>query len=136
MSVWESLQNLAHAIDPWLEAAASRLAGEGLQAPGSIELIRRQLRSGEAILLDVRGALETRATPIPGAMTIPESQLGRRLRRIPRRRTVYVVCRGRYCLGAGEAVEYLRRKGFRAFRLSLSPFALTQELARGRRGRL
>jgi rhodanese-related sulfurtransferase len=80
------------------------------------ELVRR-VRRGEVTVLDVRPVEEYRAGHIPGARSIPVTELAERLQEVPKDREVVAYCRGPYCVMAIEAVELLRRKGFRAHRM-------------------
>lgn len=80
------------------------------------ELLRR-VRKGEVTLLDVRPPEEFRAGHIPGALSIPLPELKRRLADLPKSRHIVAYCRGPYCVLAVEAVELLRKKGFRAHRI-------------------
>lgn len=82
------------------------------------ELLRR-VRQGEVTVLDVRPAEEYRAGHIPGALSIPVAEIKARLDELPRGRDVVAYCRGPYCVMAVEAVELLRKKGIRAYRLEL-----------------
>lgn len=82
----------------------------------STELVRR-VRAGEVTLLDVRPFEEYRAGHIPGALSVPLPELKKRLAELPKNREVVAYCRGPYCVLAIEAVELLRRKGFRAHRM-------------------
>ncbi len=83
--------------------------------PGD-ELLRR-VRSGEVTVLDVRPIEEYRAGHIPGALSVPLSDLRARLKELPKDREVVAYCRGPYCVMAVDAVELLRRRGFRAHRM-------------------
>jgi len=83
--------------------------------PGG-ELLRR-VKSGEVTVLDVRPSEEYRAGHIPGAVSIPLGELKARFKELPKNREVVAYCRGPYCVFAGEAVELLRKKGFRAHRI-------------------
>ena len=87
-----------------------------LEVVASDELVRR-VRGGEVTVLDVRPAEEYASGHIPGARSIPLAQLAERLKELPKDREVVAYCRGPYCVMAIEAVELLRRKGFRAHRL-------------------
>jgi rhodanese-related sulfurtransferase len=87
-----------------------------MEAVHSAELLRR-VREGEVSVLDVRPPEEYRAGHIPGALSVPLAQLKKRLSELPRDREIVAYCRGPYCVMAVEAVELLRRKGFRAHRL-------------------
>jgi rhodanese-related sulfurtransferase/DNA-binding transcriptional ArsR family regulator len=81
------------------------------------ELIARA-GSGEVVVLDVRPALEYQAGHIAGSISLPVSELKRRLRELPRRQEYVAYCRGPYCVYADEAVKMLRANGRRARRLA------------------
>jgi len=83
--------------------------------PGG-ELLRR-VKSGEVTVLDVRPSEEYRAGHIPGAVSMPLGELKARFKELPKNREVVAYCRGPYCVFAVEAVELLRKKGFKAHRL-------------------
>jgi rhodanese-related sulfurtransferase len=80
------------------------------------ELVRR-VRRGEVTVLDVRPEEEYRAGHLPGAISIPVSELKLRLKELPKDREIVAYCRGPYCVMAIEATELLRKKGFRAERM-------------------
>jgi rhodanese-related sulfurtransferase len=80
------------------------------------ELLRR-VRKGEVVVLDVRPRREYQAGHIPGALSVPLSELRQRLAELPQNREIVAYCRGPYCVMAVEAVDLLRRKGFRAHRM-------------------
>jgi rhodanese-related sulfurtransferase len=80
------------------------------------ELVRR-VRAGEVTVIDVRPREEYVAAHIPGAISVPLAQLGKRLGELQKRRDVVAYCRGPYCVMALDAVALLRRKGFRAHRM-------------------
>lgn len=82
------------------------------------ELMRR-VREGQVTLLDVRPVEEYRAGHLPGALSVPLTELRRRLRELPRGREVVAYCRGPYCVLAIDAVELLRKRGFRAHRMEV-----------------
>jgi rhodanese-related sulfurtransferase len=85
--------------------------------PVSLKELRQRLRQGGVTLLDVRPAGEYAAGHIPGAVSIPIAELKRRLGEVPKRREVIAYCRGPYCVYSVEALEILRRHGYRARRL-------------------
>ena len=84
--------------------------------PVTLEELRRRLRENDVTLIDVRPQEEYRAGHIPGAMSIPVAQLKRRLAEIPKDREVVAYCRGPYCVYSVDAVEVLRKHGYRARR--------------------
>jgi rhodanese-related sulfurtransferase len=87
-----------------------------LEAIGNSELVRR-VRAGEVTLIDVRPREEYLAAHIPGAISVPLTDLGKRLGELQKRRDIVAYCRGPYCVMALDAVDLLRRKGFRAHRM-------------------
>ena len=86
---------------------------DSLERIAGKELLRR-LRNGEVTLLDVRPAEEYRAGHIPGARSVPVGELNKRLTELPKDRDLVAYCRGPQCVMAIEAVELLRKKGYRA----------------------
>ncbi len=87
-----------------------------MEAVGGSELLRR-VRDGEVTVVDVRPAEEYRAGHIPGALSVPLPQLRTRVAELPKNREIVAYCRGPYCVMAIEAVELLRKRGFRAHRM-------------------
>jgi rhodanese-related sulfurtransferase len=79
--------------------------------------LRRRLRAGDVTLVDVRPAAEFDAAHIAGAISVPLASLESRLGLIPRDRPVVAYCRGPYCVLSVQAVERLRKRGYRALRL-------------------
>jgi rhodanese-related sulfurtransferase len=87
-----------------------------LEPLGNEELVRR-VRAGEVTLIDVRPHEEYVAAHIPGAISVPLAELGKRVGTLQKRRDIVAYCRGPYCVMALDAVDLLRRKGFRAHRM-------------------
>jgi len=87
-----------------------------LEAVCNDELVRR-VRAGETTLIDVRPREEYVAGHIPGAISVPLADLKKRLGDVPKGRDIVAYCRGPYCVMALDAVDLLRRKGFRAHRM-------------------
>lgn len=87
-----------------------------LEPVGNDELVRR-VRAGEVTLIDVRPREEYVAAHIPGAISVPLADLRKRVGTLQKRRDIVAYCRGPYCVMALDAVDLLRRKGFRAHRL-------------------
>jgi rhodanese-related sulfurtransferase len=95
-----------------------REARGAMESVDGDELLRR-VRRGEVTILDVRPAEEYRAGHVPGARSIPLAELKKRIAELPRHRDVVAYCRGPYCVMAIDAVEFLRKKGYRAHRMEL-----------------
>src|SRR3954447_15375589 len=81
-----------------------------------MELLERA-RKGLVTVLDVRPPEVFAAGHLPGAINIPVHELEKRIKELPKRREVVAYRRGPDCLMSFEAVETLRKKGFRARRL-------------------
>jgi rhodanese-related sulfurtransferase/biotin operon repressor len=116
LTFWRSLQEVAGNRIAEVDRLARAYIGErdGLEAVTKEELSRR-LRSKDApIVLDVRPTEEFESGHIPGAISVPVTELRRRLKELPKRREIVAYCRGAYCAFAPEAVRYLKRKGYKA----------------------
>lgn len=89
---------------------------DGLE-PVSRDTLKARLRQRSVTVLDVRPADEYAAGHVPGAISIPVSELKRRLNEIPRGQEIVACCRGPYCVYSYDAIEILRPKGFNIRRL-------------------
>jgi rhodanese-related sulfurtransferase len=89
---------------------------EGME-PVDRNVLLQRVREGAVTVLDVRPEDEYRAGHIPGALSVPLDQLERLLSELPREQEIVAYCRGPYCVLAVEAVEMLRKFGFKAIRL-------------------
>jgi rhodanese-related sulfurtransferase len=98
------------------QAANLYIDGRDALEPITLKELRRRLREGDVTVIDVRPTEEYRAGHIPGALSIPVNQLKRRLPEIPKGREVVAYCRGPYCVYSVEAVEILRKHGYKARR--------------------
>jgi len=93
------------------------LEERGALEPIDNDELARRVRDGEATVIDVRPREEYLAGHIPGAISLPVAELPMRLNELRKRRDIVAYCRGPYCVMALDAVDLLRRKGFRAQRL-------------------
>lgn len=84
------------------------------------ELLRR-VRDGEAIAIDVRPSEEFAEGHLGGAISVPLDDLKKLLKSIPMDRDVVAYCRGPHCVLSVEAVEFLRKRGYRAHRIDMGP---------------
>jgi rhodanese-related sulfurtransferase len=99
------------------QVARAYFEQRGAMEPVAGEELLRRVKAGEVTVLDVRPPEEYRAGHIPGALSIPVGELKSRLKELPKEREVVAYCRGPYCVMAVEAVELLRKKGFKAYRM-------------------
>lgn len=98
------------------ELAARAYMGEPVEAVTRAELLAR-VRSGAAVVIDLRPAEEYEAGHIAGAISIPLTELEAHLADLPVRVEIVAYCRGPYCALAPQGVALLRRAGRRARRL-------------------
>lgn len=117
--VWVNLRALAEERLLELQTALQSLAApdEALIGTDRATLLRRAAR-GELIVIDVRPAEEYAAGHLPKARSIPLAELRARLRELPKNKPVVAYCRGPFCLMSSEAVALLKKRGFRATKLS------------------
>jgi rhodanese-related sulfurtransferase len=104
-------------------AEVDRIVRRYYEAPDEFEPITpaelmRRIQRDEVLVLDVRPAEEYAAGHLAGARNIPPDELERRLAELPSDREIVAYCRGPYCLFSVEAVALLRRRGWRARRLT------------------
>lgn len=89
----------------------------GAMEPVAGEELLRRVRKGEVTVLDVRPVEEYRAGHVPGALSVPVEELEARIKELPKGREIVAYCRGPYCVMALEAVQLLRKRGFKAHRM-------------------
>jgi rhodanese-related sulfurtransferase/predicted transcriptional regulator len=116
LALWLTLRDVSLARLAEVERAAREYLGDDVDEIGRTELIQK-LRSGEAVLIDVRPSEEFQAGHIEGARSIPLAELERRLAELPQDREIVAYCRGPFCAYAHEAVRRLTAAGRTARRL-------------------
>lgn len=92
------------------------LAHDALE-PLTRDELGRRAEDSDLVVLDVRPREEFEQGHIPGSFSVPLDELADRLRTFRRNAEIVAYCRGPYCVLAPQAVEVLRRHGFRARRL-------------------
>lgn len=80
--------------------------------------ILKRAKSGEVVVLDVRPVEEFDAAHLPHARSLPSGELKKRLAELPKNVPMVAYCRGPFCLMAKDAVELLRKRGYRALHLT------------------
>ncbi|HEV8495743.1 MAG TPA: metalloregulator ArsR/SmtB family transcription factor [Gemmatimonadaceae bacterium] len=112
-----TLETIGHArLAEVQQVVGLYLDGHDQLEPVTLKELRRLMRDGDVTILDVRPTDEFDAGHIPGALSMPVSELKGRIREIPKSREVVAYCRGRYCVYSLEAVTLLRKRGYRARR--------------------
>jgi len=116
LELWLALRGTSTTRLAQVERAARDYLGEDVEAIGRDEL-RKRVRRGEVVLIDVRPGEEYDAGHIEGARSIPIDELDERLAELPPDREIVAYCRGPFCAYAHEAVRRLRDSGRQARRL-------------------
>ena len=98
------------------ERAARAYMGEPVEAVSRAELLER-VRSGDAVVVDLRPVEEYEAGHIAGAISIPLAELEAHLAELPAGVEIVAYCRGPFCALAPQGVALLQRAGRRARRL-------------------
>lgn len=119
IDVWRAVRALGEQQLAEVERAveAFRAGSADVESIDAEALVRR-LADGDVVVLDVRPEEEYRAGHIPGARSLPVSELARRLAELPDDVTVVACCRGPYCVMSYEALAVLRAHGRRGLRLT------------------
>lgn len=117
--LWTGVRAVAAAHVAGLDRVASDYLGdrERLETVSREDLAARLGEGGRLVVLDVRPVAEYDQGHIPGAQSVPPTELQARLRRVAKGADAVAYCRGRYCVFADDAVRSLRRRGVRARRL-------------------
>lgn len=115
-----SLQSVAHRYLSEVDEILDRFAShqEEFEALDANELIKRA-REGSVMVFDVRPPKEFEVGHLPGAVNVPLRLLEEHVKNLPADMTVVAYCRGKYCLMAFAAVDYLNSVGISAIRLNL-----------------
>jgi len=116
--LWVAVHTLAEERLIELQMALQKIATQPNELiPKDRETLMKMARRGEVVVLDVRPTEEYLATHLPFARSIPLDELRQRLAELPKDRPIVAYCRGPYCLMAIDAVELLRKEGFKSERL-------------------
>lgn len=111
-------QKIASKLLPNVREAEEELCPSELKPDVSLETVLKEVLEKKAVLLDVRDKEDLEASPASTAVFFPREDLKKSAQSLPKRKTVYAFCRGRYCYLANDVVRDLRKQGFRAYRLA------------------
>lgn len=128
LKFWESCQDFVQQIDPTLQMQLSGTPSD-LTWDKDLKTTIKMAINKEITLIDVRpedeGGEEIEEFTI---LHIPYAHLLKSAVKIPKRKPVLILCRGRFCGLSIQAVLDLRNNGYNAFRLSDSWFSIKQVL--------
>lgn len=117
--VWKTLRELGFSQNAEIEKLIRdfRDNRQSLESITSEELQKRLVKNN-VLVLDVRPKEEYEEGHIANAISIPSDQLADRLNELPKNREIIAYCRGPLCAMADEAVDMLKKYGFRSKRLN------------------
>lgn len=128
LKFWESCQDFVQQIDPTLQMNLSENSS-GINWDKDLKTTLDLAKRKEITLIDVRPEDEAgEKIEELNILHIPYNHLAKNAGRIPKRKPVLVICRGRFCGLSVQAVLDLRENGFKAFRLNDSWFSIKQIL--------
>jgi rhodanese-related sulfurtransferase len=117
--LWQAMREVGEARIAEIERIVQTYLHERTRLqPIRAEELHQRLVEGDVILLDVRPVEEYQASHLPGALSMPVTDLEARLPELPREKEVVAYCRGPYCVFADEAVAILQSNGYQARRLA------------------
>jgi rhodanese-related sulfurtransferase len=117
--LWVNLRSEAEERLVELQVALANIVAHAGDLEGmDRKSILKKAARGDVLVLDVRPFDEYATAHLPHARSLPVDELKKRLTELPRDTPVVAYCRGPFCLMAKDAVELLRKKGYRAFHLT------------------
>jgi rhodanese-related sulfurtransferase len=117
--LWVALRSEAEERLVELQVALASMVEHSDELEGfDRKALLEKARAGEVVVLDVRPGDEFAAAHLPHARSLPVDELRKRLNEIPKDTPVVAYCRGPFCLMAKDAVELLRKRGYRALHLT------------------
>jgi rhodanese-related sulfurtransferase len=117
--LWTTLHTVAteHLVELQV-ALAQIVSGEEQLTQETRRSLLKKAREGDVLVIDVRPEAEYQAGHLPNARSIPVSELKRRLSELPQDKEIVAYCRGPFCLMSNEAVALLKKRGFKARKIS------------------
>jgi rhodanese-related sulfurtransferase/predicted transcriptional regulator len=118
LSLWGVISRIASEELAEVKFAVEQISREdGDSTPVDYREAMRRVQAGEAVLVDVRPREEFDAGHAPQAISVPADILHSLASDLPRGKTVFAYCRGRYCMLSRDAVAALQKRGIDARRL-------------------
>ena len=110
---WKNLQSLAeHSVFELREIIKSFLEERNVLESISLKELRLKIKNNDVTIIDVRPTEEYLNGHLPGAVSIPMSELKSKIKNLSGGKEIIAYCRGKYCVMAPEAAKILNKKGF------------------------
>lgn len=125
---WEQCQDFIQKVHPELKLPTEQIYGD-INWTHTLEESFKMLEDGKIIFLDVRPRDEASVISTnKNFLHIPSNELESELSKLSKKKAIVVYCRGRMCALSAFTVNYLRERGYQAYRLNESWFSLSQSL--------
>lgn len=117
--LWQAIRELGEVRLAEIDRIVRTFLGnrDELEPIDALTLLGR-IHDDDLVVLDVRPTLEYEAGHLPGARSVPISELESRLGELRPDQEIVAYCRGPYCVYADEAVELLTARGYLARRFT------------------
>lgn len=114
MILWKEMRKLAFSRNAELERLMDELHDRNEEVALGAEGLKRKLQEEDLVLIDVRPQDEFLSGHIANALSIPYDRIEEEMEKIPKDKGVIAYCRGPFCVMSDQAVEVLRKNGYRA----------------------
>lgn len=118
-ALWVNLRTVAeeHLVELKVEMDRIFAAPEKLDAETRHSLMEKA-RRGEVVVIDVRPSSEYASGHLPFARSMPLDEIRQRIKELPADKDIVAYCRGPFCMMSAEAVELLKKRGYRAQKIA------------------
>lgn len=118
-ALWVNLRTVAeeHLVELKVALEGMFSAPEKLDTETRHTLMNKA-RRGEVIVIDVRPAAEYGNGHLPFARSMPLDEIRQRIKELPADKDIVAYCRGPFCMMSAEAVELLKKHGYRAQKIT------------------
>lgn len=114
LNLWRSMRSFAFSRNAEMERLMDELHDRNEEVGFDAEALKRKMEEEDLVLVDVRPESEFRAGHIADALSVPHDRIEEELDRIPPDKGVVAYCRGPFCVMSDQAVQALRKHGFKA----------------------
>src|SRR3569623_229766 len=112
------LRSLAESHLAEMQVAMQRVvSGPGRLTMESSRTLVDKVRTGQAVVVDVRPETEYRHAHLPDARSMPLDELEQRLHELPAGKEIVAYCRGPFCVMSDAAVKLLLQRGLEASKI-------------------